>query len=54
MYSLLHPMRYVVGTKRNSTKQDRLVKFHTNILPEWTKWVPILKMKQKCQFMSVT
>lgn len=46
MYSLLHPLRLVVGTKRNTTKQDRRVKFHTDVVPEWTKWVPILKINQ--------
>ena len=51
-YSLLHPLRLVVGTKRNPTKQDRCVKFHANIVPEWTKWVPILKINQSNPFMS--
>lgn len=44
MHSLLHPLRLVVSTKINTTKQDRFVKVHINIVPEWTKWVTILKM----------
>lgn len=50
-YSLLHPLRLVVGTKRNATKQNRCVKFHADIVPEWTKWVPILKINQNNPFM---
>lgn len=46
MHSLLHPLRLVVSTEINTTKQDRLVKVHINIVPEWTKWVTILKTVQ--------
>lgn len=45
-YSLHHPLRLIVGTKGNTTEQDRLVKFHTSVVPEWTKRVPILKVNQ--------
>lgn len=45
LYLLFHPLNLMVGTKRNATKQDWLVKIHTNIVPEWTKWIPILKKK---------
>lgn len=49
--SLLHPMSLVVGTKGNTAEQDGLVKFDSYIVPEWTKRVPVLKMKQNhpCQ-----
>lgn len=47
IYPPLYPLRLVVDAKRNATKQDRLVKFHTDVVPEWPKWVPILKIKSE-------
>lgn len=49
-YLLFHPLKLMVGTKRNATKQDRLVKIHTNVVPEWTKWIPILEKKKRRDF----
>lgn len=43
VHSLLHPLRLVGRTKINATKQDRLVKVHIHMLPEWAKRVPLLK-----------
>lgn len=46
IHSLLHPLRLIVSVKVNPTEQDRLVKLHTDVVPEWTKRVPVLKMDQ--------
>lgn len=43
MHSPLHPLRLVGRTKINAPKQDRLVKVHINIVPEWPKRVPVLE-----------
>lgn len=45
--SLLHPLGLVVGTEGNPPKQDRPVKVHSDMVPERTEWVPILKTTRR-------
>lgn len=35
----------VVGAEIQATKWDRTVKFNSKVVPEWTKWIPILYTK---------